>query len=157
MPTSVPGKAVLTLAVLSALLTVLGCSAARRLPRESSGESAQAAGPHGEEPGETAQAPSEQPAGPKEESGELTEAEYKELESVGRDIMLAHSLYQDYFTKRAADGTKNMTVLNRAIAMLGQLMPRIEALIDKYPDSPVVQEYFKTANEDYRALMFEQE
>ncbi len=89
--------------------------------------------------------------------GVVSEAALRELESVGRDVAAAHKLYQQYMTKKNVDGTKDTGLLNSAVAALEQLMPRIDALLDKYPDSPAVQESFKTANDDLRALKYEQE
>ena len=89
------------------------------------------------------------------EARELSEAEYNEFASIGKAVMEAHQMYQDYFTKKAADGTKNITLLDRAIALLDNLMPRLEKLLDKYPDSMEIQEIFKQVTEDRRGLLFE--
>ena len=71
--------------------------------------------------------------------------------------MAAHKLYEQYMAKKNADGTKDTGLLNSAVAALEQVMPRIDALLEKFPDSPAAQENFKTANDDLRALKYEQE
>ena len=89
------------------------------------------------------------------EARELSEAEYNEFASIGKATMVAHQMYQDYFTKKAADGTKNITLLDRVIALLDSLIPRLEKLLVKYPDSMEIQEIFKQVTEDRRGLLFE--
>ena len=89
------------------------------------------------------------------QSGEVSESDFKELASIGRDIMEAHKLHNDYFEKKRRDGTQDTSLLNRALSMLEQLEPRIAALGEKYPDNIEVQQQLSIVTEDLHALKYE--
>ena len=104
--------------------------------------------PEPEKPAQTQDEP------PSEVGSVISERDYREFEAIGRSIMEAHKLYTDYFNGKA-NGKIDTGLLDRAIALLDNTIPRIEKLIEKYPDAQVLQEYLKTATEDRRALLFE--
>jgi len=87
---------------------------------------------------------------------EISQADYREFSSVGKDVVEAHKLYEQYFMKKSVDGSKDAALLQRALSAFDQLLPRVEALLDKYSDNSEVQSYLSTVTEDRRALAYEQ-
>lgn len=86
---------------------------------------------------------------------EMTQAEYKEMENIGKDITKAHALYQQYMEKKERDGTMDESLKNSALSMLDSVLDRLNRLLEKYPNSPALKEYHNTATSDHHALAWE--
>lgn len=94
---------------------------------------------------------SEKPAEAPEPTRELTREEFDDFKAVGMAMAESHKLYRDYFTKKER-GTVDTVLLDQAITKLDAVIAKIEKLIDKYPDSPMLQESLSTATMDRRSL-----
>jgi len=88
-------------------------------------------------------------------SGEMGESEYREAVDACKASANARKLYMDYMAKKRDSGAQDMGLLNSALSILEQTLPKLDALIEKYPDNVMIQEAQKNAAEDHRALMYE--
>lgn len=87
--------------------------------------------------------------------GEVSQADYKELASVGKDYLKAKKLYDEYMNKKN-EGTIDKGVLSRAVPLYNQLLDRLGPLQDKYPESQAVNEYSLNITYERKVLLDEQ-
>jgi hypothetical protein len=101
--------------------------------------------------------PAEAPSGESTEAtAEFTEEEWKQIDSIAKDLDLANSMYQDYFKKRDFDGTQNLVLLKKAFALMDSIFSKLEEMLMEHPGSPMIEEMFSTVAEKRRNLLLEQ-
>ncbi len=86
---------------------------------------------------------------------EMTQAEYKDMEQIGKDITRAEVLYKQYMEKKEKDGTQDEGTKNSALSLYDSILQRLNALMEKYPNSPTLQQYHNTASYNHHALAWE--
>ncbi len=112
--------------------------------------------PDPEPPREQPEKPAEAPAAqPQEAAAEITQEEYKQMEAIGRMVTQAHAMYQQYFQKKTQNGTVDVGLLKSAIATYDAVIPKLEALLKKYPDSPELKMLLQQAAEERNSLQWE--
>jgi hypothetical protein len=108
------------------------------------------------EPEKAPEKPAEAPAAkPQKATAELTEEEFKEMAAVGKTLMEAQKMYREYFSKKQATGNSDAALLNRAIALLDAIIPQLEKLLEKRPDSPELKMLLNQAADDRNSLLWE--
>ena len=84
--------------------------------------------------------------------GTMDESSYREWAAVGKAHSDAVKLYRQYFTSKESSGQVDTATLDRAIAMYEQILPRAEALLDKYEGNTEVESQYQEIINDLRAL-----